>query len=371
MIMMFDRRLIENFDWVLFFLVVALSGMGILNLYSASGSFSSSGTPVYIKQVYWLAIGFGIMLGILFFDYHIIKETGYLFYILGVALLIMVLLIGKVSSGAQRWVDLGFFRFQPSEPVKIFVLIALAKYFSQREYPKGIGFKDMIGPGLLVGLPFLLILKQPDLGTALHLAIASLSILAFLRVRRTVFFFLSTAFLAGAPIVWNLLKSYQRQRIVTFLNPERDPLGAGYHIIQSKIAVGSGQFWGKGFMKGTQSQLRFLPEQHTDFAFSVFAEEWGFIGCIVLLLLFFFLIMAGLRIVRRSQDRFGAVLALGMTALIFWQFLINISMVIGLMPVVGIPLPLISYGGTSLVTTFVAVGLLLNISMRRFMFQNE
>lgn len=368
--MMFDRRLLENFDWILFSLVLALTGLGILNLYSASGGSSGGGTPVYLKQLYWFTLGFGVMLATLFFHYHHLKDAAYVLYVVGVVLLIAVLLVGRVSSGAQRWVDLGFFRFQPSEPVKMFVIVALAKYFSRRDYPNGLGFRDLIGPAVLVGIPFVLILKQPDLGTALHLAIASLSVVIFLGVRKMVFLTLSTGLAAAAPVVWTMLKAYQKQRIVTFLNPEMDPLGAGYHIIQSKIAVGSGQFLGKGFMKGTQSQLRFLPEQHTDFAFSVFAEEWGFIGSFVLLLLFLFLVLAALRVVNRSQDRFGAILAIGLTALIFWQFLINISMVIGLMPVVGIPMPLISYGGTSLVTTLLAAGLLMNISMRRFMFQN-
>jgi rod shape determining protein RodA len=253
--------------------------------------------------------------------------------------------------------------------MKIAVILALAKYFSRREYPNGIGFKGLVAPALIMGAPFLLILKQPDLGTAMHLAFICLSILMFLRIRKAVMIVLGLGVAVAMPFAWHFLKAYQKQRIVTFLNPERDPLGAGYHIIQSKIAVGSGQFWGKGFMKGTQSQLRFLPEQHTDFAFSVFAEEWGFVGSAVLLVLFFLLILMGLRIVTRSQDRFGAIMALGVVALIFWQFLINVSMVTGLMPVVGIPLPFISYGGSSLVTVFICVGLLLNISMRRFLFQ--
>ena len=182
---------------------------------------------------------------------------------------------------------------------------------------------------------------------------------------------LSATLAVTAPFVWRLLEPYQIKRIVTFLNPEKDPLGAGYHIIQSKIAVGSGQFWGKGFLRGTQNQLRFLPEQHTDFVFSVFAEEWGFLGSSVMIVLFFFLILYGVNIARRSQDRFGALLALGLTALVFWPFFINISMVTGLMPVVGLPLPFISYGGSSLVTTLIACGLILNIGMRRYMFQES
>ncbi|MFH1135999.1 MAG: rod shape-determining protein RodA [Pseudomonadota bacterium] len=367
--MQFDRRLLENFDWIFLCLVLALATLGIVNLYSASSGFQAGGTPVYMKQLYWFLMGMAFLGVILLFDYHVLCDSAYMIYGFGVLLLVFVMIFGLTSSGAQRWIDLGVFRLQPSELIKVFVIIALAKYFARREYPTGLSFSDLIGPTLFVGLPFLLILKQPDLGTALHLALSSLPLLLLMRVRRTVLLAICGGLAAAAPFAWFSLKAYQKQRIFTFLNPENDPLGAGYHIIQSKIAVGSGQFWGKGYMKGTQSQLRFLPEQHTDFAFSVFAEEWGFVGSIVLLILFLLLILTALQIVRRSQDRFGALLALGLTALIFWQVLINVSMVTGLMPVVGIPLPFISYGGSSLITTMLAVGLLLNISMRRFMFQ--
>ena len=367
--MMFDRRLLENFDWIFLVLILAVNVLGIVNLVSASAGYHANGSPVYLKQIYWLLLGLSFMTFILFFDYHILKKAGYVLYGLGLILLLLVLVIGRKTSGAQRWIDLGFFAIQPSELVKVFVLIALAQYFSRREYPHGLGFKDLVGPALLVGLPFAMILVQPDLGTALHLAFACLSVLFFLKIRPVVLTVLSVGLAAALPFAWSSLKDYQRQRIFVFLNPESDPSGSGYHIIQSKIAVGSGQFWGKGFMNGTQSQLRFLPEQHTDFAFSVFSEEWGFIGSVLLLLLFFGIIMAGLRIVQRSQDRYGALLALGLIALIFWQMVINISMVMGLMPVVGIPLPFISYGGSSLITGFICVGILLNISMRRYLFQ--
>ena len=368
---MFDRRLLENFDWIFLGFVLAISLLGILNLYSASQEFQTGGLSICAKQINWLLMGLVIMCGILVIDYHRVGNAAFILYGLGLVLLVLVLLIGRKVSGAQRWLDLGVFPLQPSEIMKIFAVIALARYFSQREYPDGLGFKELIGPGLIVGVPFLLILKQPDLGTALHLTFTCLAVLAFLRVRRYVLLTLTACITAAIPTILKRLEAYQLERIVTFLNPERDPLGAGYHIIQSKIAVGSGQFWGKGFMKGTQTQLSFLPEQHTDFAFSVLAEEWGFFGSIVLLLLYLGLILVGLRIVAKSQDRFGALLALGLVSLIFWQVLINICMVTGLMPVVGIPLPFISYGGSSLVTTFMAIGLILNVGMRRFLFQDQ
>ena len=369
--MMIDRRLLENFDLILLIIVLALSGLGVLNLMSASQGFGAGGTPVYLKQLYWILIGLGIVFAMLLFDYHRISEYAFILYWGGILLLIAVLLIGRHTSGAKRWIDLGFFSLQPSEIVKVLVVLALARYFDRREFQDGMGFIDLVMPGLITGLPFLLILRQPDLGTALHLAFACLSILLYIKIRPLVLAMLGTGVAVGLPFAWHFLREYQKTRIRTFLNPELDPLGAGYHIIQSKIAVGSGQFWGKGFMKGTQSQLRFLPEQHTDFAFSVFAEEWGFIGSAVIWALFLVLIMRGLHVAQRSQDRFGALAALGLSAMIFWQFLINVSMVTGLMPVVGLPMPFISYGGSSLLTIYVAIGLLLNISMRRFMFHEN
>jgi rod shape determining protein RodA len=369
--MMFDRRLIQNFDVGFLVLTMILAGLGVLNLYSASAGADTGGAPIFLKQIYWLGLGLAVMVAVLFFDYHEAESSAYLLYAVGLGLLVVVLAMGRSVSGARRWLDLGFYAFQPSEVMKLFVVAALARYFSRREYPRGLGLKNLVAPLAIAGLPFLLILKQPDLGTALHLVIICLSIILFIGVRWDALLFLAAGATAVLPFFWSMLKAYQKARIVTFLNPSQDPQGAGYHIIQSKIAVGSGQIFGKGFTKGTQSRLRFLPEQHTDFAFSVFAEEWGFAGCLVLLLLFFLLVLWGLRIVSRSQDRFGAVLGLGLVALLFWQFFFNLCMVIGLMPVVGIPLPLVSYGGSSLMTVFVTVGLLLNINMRRYLFQKK
>jgi len=217
-------------------------------------------------------------------------------------------------------------------------------------------------------VPVLLIVKQPDLGTAMLLLFIGMTVILFAGVRRTALAALVACGMAAAGGGWFLLHDYQRERIRTFLDPERDPLGSGYHIIQSKIAVGSGGFTGKGFMQGTQSQLAFLPERHTDFAFSVFAEEWGLTGTLVLLLLYLLLILYGIAVARRAGDRFGMYLALGVTAMLFWHIVVNLGMVIGLLPVVGVPLPLFSYGGTSMVTTMIGLGLLLNVDMRRYMF---
>jgi len=366
--MMFDRRLIQNFDWIFLCIVLILTGLGLLNLYSASSGAETTGLSVYVlRQMKWMLLGLAVITTILFFDYHYLERYAYFLYLLGILLLVLVLLKGTVVSGSKRWI----FGFQPSELVKLFVIFTLARYFARREYPGGMRLRDMIPPMLIVGLPFLFIVKQPDLGTGLHLAILSLTVILFVKVRWNALIFLASGVVVALPFVWSFLESYQIKRIITFLNPDTDPRGAGYHIIQSKIAVGSGELWGKGFMKGTQSRLRFLPERHTDFVFSVFAEEWGFLGALFLLSIYFFLIIWGLQIIRHSQDRFGAILGDGLLAMIFLQFFINTCMVVGLMPVVGIPVPFLSYGGTSLLVTSIAVGLLLNISMRRFIFQTK
>ncbi|MEJ2588758.1 MAG: FtsW/RodA/SpoVE family cell cycle protein, partial [Deltaproteobacteria bacterium] len=226
-------------------------------------------------------------------------------------------------------------------------------------------------PFLLIAVPFVLILKEPDLGSALFIGLVSFSMVLFVKVHwKSILIFLFSC-TAAAPLIWFKLKEYQQMRILTFLRPDMDPLGSGYHINQSKIAIGSGWLWGKGFLNGTQTRLHFLPEQHTDFAFSVLAEEWGLVGGVVLLMIYLFMILWGLNIVKSSKDRFGAILAFGIVASIFWQVVINVGMVTGLLPVVGIPLALFSYGGSSLVTTMAILGLLMNISMRRFMFQED
>jgi rod shape determining protein RodA len=364
---MFDRRLLTHFDWVLLFMVCLIAAFGILNLYSATASWSAA-TPVYLKQLYWLGIGLLIAFGVCIVDYRHLEYLGFFFYALTVLLLLFVLLFGKTTMGATRWIDFGVFNLQPSEIMKIVIIITLARYFSERGNPLGHSLAELLPPFLLLGIPALLIMKQPDLGTAMLVLFIGGSIALFSGIRKSTLAVLAVLGSAAAVGGWFLLRDYQKERIRTFLNPERDPLGSGYHIIQSKIAVGSGGMFGKGFMKGTQSQLSFLPERHTDFAFSVFAEEWGFTGCLVLLILYLLVILWGIYIARRASDRFGMFLALGVVAMLFWHIVVNLGMVIGLLPVVGVPLPLFSYGGTSMVTTMIGVGLLLNVSMRRFMF---
>ncbi len=364
---MFDRRLVQNFDWLLLAWVVIVCGIGIVNLYSA-GYNRGEGTPLFIKQLYWLAVGLGVMFVTLIYDYRHLEKLSYPIYILSILLLVAVMFGGKVVSGSRRWLPIGPFSFQPAELAKIAIILVLATYFSQRPRMASMRLKDLIVPGVLVLIPVGLIIKQPDLGSGILVALVAVSLILFVGVQwRTLGGCVLTMVLLS-PVIWHFLKDYQRQRVLTFLDPGKDPLGAGYHILQSMIAVGSGQFWGKGFLHGTQSQLYFLPEQHTDFVFSVFAEEWGFVGSAALLLLYMALALWGLRVAWDCKDRFGHLLALGVTALIFWQVFINLCMVTGFLPVVGIPLPLFSYGGSSLITTWLGVGFLLNIRMRRYLF---
>lgn len=364
---MFDRRLLIHFDWVLLGTVCLVAAIGILNLYGSTASWEV-GTPVYLKQTYWLGIGLLIALTVSTIDYRHLEYLGFIFYGLNLALLFFVLLFGKTSMGATRWIDLGVFHLQPSEIMKLVIIITLARYFSERGQLQGHTLGELKIPFLLLGAPALLIMKQPDLGTAMLVLFIGATMALFAGIRRGTMVLLTLAGGLAAFGGWFLLRDYQKERILTFLDPERDPLGSGYHIIQSKIAVGSGGFFGKGFMKGTQSQLSFLPERHTDFAFSVFAEEWGFVGGLLLLLAYLFIVIWGIYIARRAADRFGMFLALGVVAMLFWHIVVNLGMVIGLLPVVGVPLPLFSYGGTSMVTTMIGTGLLLNVSMRRFMF---
>ena len=365
---MFDRRLVTHFDWIFLLLVALVAGAGIVNLYSATANWAGAGTPVYLKQLFWFGLGLLIMIGICLFDYRHLEYLGYPAYGVVMLLLIAVLALGRTSMGATRWLSVGGISLQPSEVMKIVIILVLAKYFSEKATPLGFSLKELAAPGALLLIPALLVIKQPDLGTAMLLLAIGGSMTLFAGVRRSAMIWLGLCGVLAALGGWFLLHDYQRQRIYTFISPERDPLGAGYHIIQSKIAVGSGGLFGRGFGKGTQAQLSFLPERHTDFAFSVFAEEWGFTGCLLLLALYLLIVLWGLYIARQANDRFGMFLALGVSAMLFWHIVVNLGMVIGLLPVVGVPLPLFSYGGTSMITTMTGVGLLLNVCMRRFMF---
>ena len=365
---MIDRRLFIHFDWTLLGLVLMITSIGILNLYSITAHWTVSGTPVYLKQTFWLLIGLVLMITIAFIEYRFYSDFAYIVYTVALFFLVVVLAYGMITSGAQRWIRIGFINVQPSEFVKISFILALAKFFHRPPGREGYSLKHLAFPFLLLMIPMILILKQPDPGTAIILVLVLFSTLLFVKIRWSSLLAIVIVGASILPLIWRFLKEYQKKRIITFFNPDLDPLGAGYHLIQSKIAVGSGGIVGKGFMKGTQCRLGFLPEQQTDFIFSVLGEEWGLIGSLVLVLLYFSLILWGLRIAVQAKDRFGAVLSFGVVAILFWHIFINIAMVLGLMPVVGIPLPLLSYGGSFLVSTLIGIGLLLNVSMRKYLF---
>ena len=362
-----DRRFLESFDWPMLILLLAVSGMALMNLYSASYPPSPWGIPPYIKQCYLFLMGMMGILFILCFDYKELHFWNYPFYIFIIILLLLVLVAGNSAGGAQRWINLGFFKLQPSELAKLMMVVTLASYYSRKEEELGYGVKEMLTPVLLTGLPFLLILKQPDLGTALMLGIIFVSMTVFAKVRwQTYLVGIILGSGAGIFAWFYLLRPYQKRRIETLLNPAKDPMGQGYQILQSKIAVGSGGINGRGYLEGTQGHLHFLPERHTDFAFSVWGEEWGFTGSLIFLLTYFSILFLGLYTAMTARDRFGVFLSFGVVMLIFWQAVINLLMILGFLPVVGIPLPLVSYGGSSLLTTLLALGILLNVRMRRF-----
>ena len=302
-------------------------------------------------------------------DYQWFERLAYPAYLFGLLLLGAVLVHGKMVSGSKRWLDLGLVVAQPSELMKPLLVMALARYYARQEKRGGYRLRELGLPAIMVLLPVILIVVEPDLGTAALLLIIAASMTLLVGIRPRSLALLGGVSLCSLPLVWFMMKGYQRQRILTLLDPSRDPLGTGYHIIQSKIAIGSGQFWGKGFLKGTQTQLKFIPEHHTDFIFSVLAEEWGFWGSVIFLGLFLCLILRGFSVARRSRDQFGALLAFGVTATMFWHVAVNIAMVLGMMPVVGIPLPLVSYGGSSAVVTLACIGILINVGMRKFVFQ--
>lgn len=365
-----DRRLITHFDWSLAGCALALFAMGVVNLYSASGFRMEEGitmTSFYRKQLYWGMIGLAGMIAFLVLDYRHLRMLAWPLFVITVLALMATLFWGKTIMGARRWLDLGLFNFQSSEFAKISLLILAAKLLS-RDQGK-LGWSQLLLLSCIGLVPALLVIRQPDLGSALSLLLILGGMAMFRGIHGSVLKVAILAVPAAVPLGWRMLHDYQRQRILGFLDPANDPLGAGYHIIQSQIAVGSGQLWGRGFLEGTQSQLRFLPEKHTDFALAVFGEEWGFIGCLVLLVLLSLFLLSIIRTATEAKDGFGCYLAVGIFFYFFWQIFINIGMVLGMMPVVGIPLPLISYGGTSTMTSFCLIGLVLNVSMRRFFFK--
>ncbi len=359
----------ENFDWPLFVTVAAICVIGVANLYSATSAASEALADRYIQQIYWLTLGAGVAVLIVAIDHRHYERFGYVAYGVGVVALVLVFLIAPEIRGSQRWIKIGAFSLQPSEMMKVVLIVALAKYLHNDPKTEGRTLKDLVIPGLILLLPMSLVLAQPDLGTALMLAFIFGSIMLLTNLKLRSLGALVTAFVVSAPVTWTyLLQDYQRDRLTSFLDRDADILGSGWHAHQSIVAIGSGGFWGKGFMQGTQNQHRFLPDQATDFPFPVWAEEQGFLGVALLFFLYVFLILWGLKVASQAKDRFGAIVAVGVSAFFFWHTIINLSMVSGLAPVVGVTLPLFSYGGSSVLTSMMAIGLLMNVSLRRFSF---
>jgi rod shape determining protein RodA len=359
-----------SFDAALAAALLAIALLGTLTLYSAmqGSAQEGGGMPPHQKQMIWWGLGLLGMLVVVLIDYRHIEHYAYAIYACSLFLLVYVLVMGRPISGARRWIELGSIQFQPSEIIKITMTLALAKYFQHHAKQGPYNLLELSVPFLILLAPFVLVLLEPDLGTAILLLLIFFSIVLFLGLSKGSLLTLVAGGLASVPLGWIHLKDYQRDRVMTFLNPSEDPLGRGYHIIQSKIAIGSGGFWGKGFLHGTQTRLHFLPEQHTDFIFSAFAEQWGFAGCSLLLTGYLLLIFWAFNVSSRAKNTFGMIVALGMTFLFFWHVTINVGMCLGLLPVVGIPLPLFSYGGSFLLVMLLGVGFLLNIYVRRFVF---
>jgi rod shape determining protein RodA len=351
---------------ILPFLAVLISCVGIINAYSATYYYSYVGIPIYLKQAIWLIAGVIIMIAVAYMKENVFEESSYPLYAFVVVSLLSVLLFGTVFGGSKRWLSLGPLNFQPSEVGKIFFVLAISRFFSDRVAMSGLELRDLAIPFLMTLVPFTLIAYQPDLGTAglYFLIFIGVSIVARLRIKSIVK--LLAFGLITVPILWMMMKDYQKERVFSFMSPEKDPFGTGYHLIQSKIAIGSGGFWGKGFLNGTQGQLRFLPEQHTDFAFSVLAEEWGFIICLVLILLFLVFILRLFYISMQVQDRYSSFAISGIAIYFLSQVFINFAMVMGMFPVVGVPLPFVSYGGSSMIANMLAVGIVMNQSKTRF-----
>ncbi|MBF0472479.1 MAG: rod shape-determining protein RodA [Nitrospirae bacterium] len=363
------KRLYEQFDWFILLLLLLLCGIGILTIYSATRPAIESVHPnFYIKQAVWVGCGLIALIFVVFIDYSFLRTIAYPSYIIGLAILLFVLVAGQGKMGARRWLNLGFISFQPTEFFRLIFIVALAKYLSSFK-----GLMTMRNFAFAVFAfaipPFILIMKQPDLGSGLILIILFVMIVLARGIEKKFLIQMVITCIIVVPIfgsiVFGHLKEYQRNRIIAFIDSEADPQGIGYQIEQSRITIGSGMVTGKGYLKGTQGPLRFLPEKHTDFIFSVFAEEWGFLGVTVVFMLYFLLFMRGIDTSLKAKDDFGKMIAIGLTFMLFIYFTINTGMVLGIMPVVGVPLPFISYGGTTLIANFMTIGLLINIRMRR------
>lgn len=351
---------IKTFDWALYLFAFLLWLVGLATIYATT--YFSGRASLALDHLIFGVIGIGLMIFFTFLDYRAWRSVVYPLFIVGILLLAFVLYFGKNIFGATRWINLGFFQLQPSELMKLFLILFLARFWGERDQKMNL-FAIVAGL-ILVFIPLYLVLKQPDFGTAAVLFFATVVVLFSLGLKRIYYFFICILFAIAGPLTWLSLKSYQKERLLNFLNPLHDPMGSGYNILQSLIAVGSGGIWGQGLSESTQSQLSFLPVAHTDFIFAGFAEITGFSGSLILILIFFFFIWRIINVARVSRDNFGAYFAVGAAAIFLFQFIVNIGMNIGIMPVTGIPLPFVSHGGSALLVDFIMVGILQSIYIR-------
>jgi len=361
-----DRRAFQNFDGVLFGLVTGLVVVGLVNL--ASATHTDAGTSDALRrQLLSLGLGVVALAATVAFDYRHYERLALPLYVGSLALLGLTLVVAPLTRGSQSWLIEG--RLQPAELAKLGMVLALARYFHRNPAGQVRRVRDLLRPALLIALPVGLIVLQRDMGVALLTLMVGSTYVALVRIPKRAWVAVALAGVAALAAIWIFgLQSYQRERVLDVVDPGRDPLASGYQVNQSRIAVGSGGLFGKGYREGTQSQLRFLPTQHTDFAFSVLAEEWGFAGSVLVLGAYAMLLIWGLVIASKAKDGFGAMLAVGVVGMLFWPAVLNVGMVLGVLPVIGVPLPFISYGGSALVTNLVAVGLLMNVSLRRWVF---
>jgi len=354
---------LKELNWFLVLVIIGVASVGFAMLFSAA---NGAADPWASRQMMRFGVGLVGMLALALIDIRFWLRHAYLAFALALIMLAAVEFMGVVGMGARRWVDFGFVQLQPSEVMKIAMVLALARYYHSLTMEEVERIRRLAIPALLVLVPVALVMRQPDLGTAVLLLATAAAIMFAAGVRLWKFGLALAALLVAIPVAWRfMLHEYQKQRVLTFLNPERDPLGAGYHITQSKIALGSGGVYGKGFMQGTQSHLSFLPERHTDFIFTMLAEEFGLVGGIGLLGLYVLIIAYGFAIAVRSRSQFGRLVAIGVTSTFFLYVFINMAMVMGLIPVVGVPLPLVSYGGTSMISLLIGFGLLLGVWIHR------
>lgn len=361
-----DRRSVQNFDWVLFGLVTAIVIVGLVNL--ASATHTDAGVSAAMRrQLLSLGIGVMLLVAVVAIDYRHYERFAIPVYFGSLALLVLTLVIAPMTRGSQSWLLEG--RLQPAELAKVGTVLMLSRHFHRNPAGEARELLDLIRPALIMAAPVALILLQRDMGVALLTLLVGSTYLALVRIPKRAWLGVALVGLVGLAVLWFFVfEPYQRERLLDVVDPGRDPLASGYQVNQSRIAVGSGGLFGKGYMEGTQTQLRFLPTQHTDFAFSVLAEEWGFLGSMSVLAVYAMLLLWGLVIARNAKDGFGAMLAIGVVGMLFWPAVLNVGMVLGLLPVIGVPLPFVSYGGSALVVNLVAVGFLMNVSLRRWVF---